>query len=139
TAFADAESLTPEATYQLRPGSVGRALGAGFDLDQITSYLERQSGKPLTDALKELLREWTAGYKRVRLRRIVLLSPDVEKGLEGLREVVAKAKLEIVGEHDGGLMVMLPATGDDGASAEDALLKALRHAGYAGQWHVDRA
>lgn len=139
TAFADAESLAPEATYQLRPGSVGRALGAGFDLDQITAYLERQSGKPLPDALEGLLREWTAGYKRVRLRRIVLLSPDVEKGLEGLRTVAEKAKLEVVGEHDGGLMVMLPATGDDGASAEDALLKALRHAGYAGQWHVERA
>ena len=139
TAFADAESLVPETTYQLRPGSVGRALGAGFDLDQITSYLERQSGTPLSSALKGLLREWTAGYKRVRLHRIVLLSPDVEKGLEGLREVVTKAKLEIVGEHDGGLMVMLPATGDDASSAEDALLKALRHAGYAGQWHVDRA
>lgn len=139
TAFADAESLVPETTYQLRPGSVGRALGAGFDLDQITSYLERQSGTPLSDSLKGLLREWTAGYKRVRLRRVVLLSPDVEKGLEGLREVVTKAKLQIVGEHDGGLMVMLPATGDDAASAEDVLLKALRHAGYAGQWHVERA
>lgn len=139
TAFADAESLTPEATYQLRPGSVGRALGAGFDLDQITSYLERQSGSGLPDGLKALLREWTAGYKRVRLRRIVLLTPDVEKGLDGLRAAAAKAELEVVGEHDGGLMVMLPPTGDDGASAEDALLKALRHAGYAGQWHVDRA
>jgi hypothetical protein len=138
TAFADAESLQPETTYQLRPGSVGRALGAGFDLDQITSYLERQSGDGLPEPLRALLREWTAGYKRVRLRRVVLLTPDVEKGLDGLRDLAKSAGLDIVGEHDGGLMVMLPATGDDGASAEDALLKALRHAGYAGQWHVER-
>ncbi len=93
----------------------------------------------IPDGLSSLLREWTAGYKRVRLRRIVLLTPDVEKGLEGLREVATRAELEVIGEHDGGLMVMLPATGDDGVSAEEALLKALRHAGYAGQWHVERA
>jgi hypothetical protein len=139
TAFADAESLAPEVTYQLRPGSVGRALGAGFDLDQITMYLTRQSGGPLPDALQGLLREWTAGYKRVRLRRMVMLMPDVEKGLGQLREDVAGAGLEVVGEHDGGLIVLLPATGDDASAAEDALLKALRHAGYAGQWHVDRS
>jgi hypothetical protein len=139
TAFADAESLTPDVTYQLRPGSVGRALGAGFDLSQITLYLERQSGLPLPDELLALLRDWTAGYKRVRLRRVALLTPDVEKGLDHLREVVTKAGLEVIGEPDGALLVMLPATGDDGASAEDALLKTLRHSGYAGQWYIERS
>jgi hypothetical protein len=138
TAFADAESLVPEPAYQLRPGSVGRALGAGFDLDQITSYLERQSRAPLPESLQRLLREWTAGYKRVRLRRIVLLTPDAGQGRDALREVVTKAKLEVIGEHEDGLLVMLPPTGDDGSAAEDALLKALRHAGYAGQWQVER-
>jgi len=138
TAFADAETLRPEATYQLRPGSVGRALGAGFDLEQITAYLTRQSGDALPETLQGLLREWTAGYKRVRLRRAVVLSPDVEKGLAQLRQDVEKAGMEVIGEHGGGLMVLLPDTGDDSASAEDALLKALRRAGYAGQWHVER-
>jgi DNA-binding Lrp family transcriptional regulator len=138
TAFADAEALGVEPTYQLRPGSVGRALGAGFDLEQITSYLERQSGASLPDALRTLLREWTVGYKRLRMRRVVLLVPDIDEGLDALREVVTKAKLEVLGEHDDGLLVMLPPTGDDGPVAEETLLRALRHAGYAGQWLTDR-
>jgi hypothetical protein len=75
----------------------------------------------------------------VRLRRVALLTPDVEKGLDQLRQVVTKAGLEVIGEPDGALLVMLPATGDDGAAAEDALLKTLRHSGYAGQWHIERS
>lgn len=137
TAFGDAEGLRPEATYQLRPGSVGRALGAGFDLQQILGYLERQGQASVPDDVKHLLREWTAGYQRVRLRRAALLIPDFETGIEQLREVAEEAGLEIVEDKNashGGLMVLLPATGDDTSGAEDALLSALRAAGYVGQW-----
>jgi hypothetical protein len=141
TAFGDAERLRPEAMYQLRPGSVGRALGAGFDLDQITGYLEHQSGKPLPDGLVHLLREWTAGYKRVRMRRAAVLTPDFETGIDELRKIVTEAGLESIdgGDgHPGGLVVLLPATGEDAASAEEALQAALRAAGFVGQWAMDK-
>lgn len=141
TAFGDAEGLRPEATFQLRPGSVGRALGAGFDLEQIMSYLEHQGGKPLPDELAALLREWTAGYRRVRMRRAAVLTPDFETGVEQLRKIVTEAGLEIVDGGDvpqGGLVVLLPATGEDAATAEETLQAALRAAGYAGQWATDK-
>ncbi|HWV23953.1 MAG TPA: hypothetical protein VNZ58_07170 [Thermomicrobiales bacterium] len=138
TAFADAEQLRPEATFQLRPGSVGRALGAGFDLDQITGYLEKQGGGALPDHLTHLLREWTAGYKRVRLRRVAMLTPDVETGIDELRTIVTDAGMDVLdGGPEGSLLVLLPATGEDAASAEEALLAALRAAGHAGQWTLD--
>lgn len=138
TAFADAEQLRPEATFQLRPGSVGRALGAGFDLDQITGYLEQQGGGALPATVVHLLREWTAGYRRVRLRRVAMLTPDVEAGVDDLRRVATEAGLEVLeGGPPGSLLVLLPATGEDAASAEEVLLAALRAAGHAGQWTLD--
>jgi len=139
TAFADAEALRPEPTFQLRPGSVGRALGAGFDLDQITGYLETQGGGALPDEVTHLLREWTAGYKRVRLRRLAMLTPDVDTGLDDLRKIAADAGLDVLdGAPEGSLLVLLTATGEDAASAEETLLAALRASGYAGQWTLDR-
>lgn len=137
TAFADAEALRPEPAFQLRPGSVGRALGAGFDLEQITEYLERQGGGPVPEAVANVLREWTAGFRRVRMRRATLLMPDFDTGIDELREVVKAAGLEVVDGVDaahGGVIVLLPATGDDASTAEDQLLAALRAAGHAGQW-----
>lgn len=139
TAFADAEQLRPEAIWQLRPGSVGRALGAGFDLDQIIGYLEQQGRGALPEDVLLLLREWTAGYRRVRLRRAALLTPDVETGLDDLRKIATGAGLEILeGAPDGSLLVLLPATGEDATTAEETLLAALRAAGHAGQWTLDK-
>ena len=136
TAFADAERLRPTAAYQLRPGSIGRALGAGFDLDQIETYLERQSGGPIPDALKTLLRQWTISYRRVRLRRATVLHADTPEAMDDLKRIAMENGMQLLGEPtaDGGLVVLLPALGEDGVSAEDHLLKALRAGGYVGQW-----
>ena len=148
SAFADPETLRPEATWQLRPGSVGRALGAGFDLDQITTFLERQSGEPLPADLPEALRTWTEGYRRVRLRRAVVLLPDTESARDELAARLATKAgaglLVIEGAHIGEpvidpgdpspLVVLLPATGDDAAAAEHTLFTLLSETGYSGQW-----
>ncbi|MGI8484470.1 MAG: helicase-associated domain-containing protein, partial [Thermomicrobiales bacterium] len=136
TAFGDAETLRPEAMYQLRPGSIGRALGAGFDLEQIVAYLEKQSGSLLPETLKTLLRQWTIGYRRVRLRRATVLYPDSPAAEEELRRVATEAGMQVLADltPDGGLVVMLPESGDDGVPAEDHLLKVLRASGYVGQW-----
>ena len=136
TAFADAERLRPTAAYQLRPGSIGRALGAGFDLDQIETYLERQSCGPIPDALKTLLRQWTISYRRVRLRRATVLHADTPEAMDDLKRIAMENGMQLLGEPtaDGGLVVLLPALGEDGVSAEDHLLKALRAGGYVGQW-----
>lgn len=134
TAFADNEQLQPEAVYQLRPQSVGTALGAGFDLDQITTYLERQSGQVIPDPLETLLREWTAGYKRVKLRRAVSLELDIQLGLDDLRETLGSGGFQLVQTQGNQVVIMLPDTGDDGADAEQQLTSMLRKAGYVGLW-----
>lgn len=134
TAFADNEQLQPEAVYQMRPQSIGAALGAGFDLQQITTYLERQSGNPMPDPLETRLREWTAGYKRVKLRRAVSLDLDVQHGREDLLAVLKDAGFEPVETTITAIMVMLPDTGDDAVAAEQHLTAVLRKAGYVGMW-----
>lgn len=134
TAFADNEQLYPEAIYQLRPQSVGTALGAGFDLDQITTYLERQSGKDIPDPLVTRLREWTAGYKRVKLRRAVSLELDIQLGVDDLRKTLRDGGFELLNLQGNEVVVMLPNTGDDGAAAEQQLTSMLRKAGYVGLW-----
>lgn len=134
TAFADNEQLQPEAIYQMRPQSIGAALGAGFDLEQITTYLERQSGQAIPDPLETRLREWTAGYKRVKLRRAVSLELDVPLGADELRKVLADAGFDLVQTQGNQVLVMLPDTGDDADEAEQRLTTVLRKSGYVGLW-----
>lgn len=134
TAFAENVQLAPQAIYQLRTQSIGAALGAGFDLEQITRYLENQSGEPLPDPLETRLREWTAGYKRVKLRRAVSLDLDVHLGKDELASTLREAGFTLVPTSDNSVMVMLSETGEDATSAEQHLTRALRKAGYAGQW-----
>jgi len=138
SAFADAEGVKPEARFQLRPGSVGRALGAGFDLDQIVQYLTRQCGKRLPEPLLKTLRDWTVGYRRVRLQRAIVLSPDPDLAHDEIRAALETAGLEVldVPAPDGGLIVILPPSAGQSppAASEDQALAVLRANGYAGQW-----
>ncbi|MCO5228296.1 MAG: helicase-associated domain-containing protein [Thermomicrobiales bacterium] len=134
TAFADNEQLSPQAIYQMRPQSLGQALGAGFDLDQIQTYLEQHSGQPLPVPLETKLREWTAGYKRVKLRRATVLELDIAHGVSDLTSMLTSAGFTVVPSDGSTVIVMLPDTGDDPAAAESKLTKALRKAGYVGLW-----
>lgn len=134
TAFAENEQLTPLAMYRMRPQSIGAALGAGFDLHQITQYLQNQSGAPLPDPLETRLREWTAGYKRVKLRRAVSLELDIGLGKEELTRILTEAGFALVPSSDENVMVMLPDAGDDAGEVEQHLTRTLRKAGYVGQW-----
>lgn len=134
TAFAENEQLSPQAVYRMRPQSIGAALGAGFDLQQITRYLQNQSGAPLPDPLETKLREWTAGYKRVKLRRAVSLELDIHLGKVELTKVLQDAGYTPVPSDEHSVMVMLPDAGDDAAEAEQHLARTLRKAGYVGMW-----
>jgi hypothetical protein len=136
SAFGDAESLRPTVVYQLRPGSVGRALAAGFDLDQITAYLGAQSAAPLPEQVVANLREWTVGYKRVRLSRAVVLNPDSDDSIPELRQMLAAAGYEPLEQltPEGDLIVLIGAGADASRNPEDELLATLRAHGYAGQW-----
>jgi len=136
SAFSDQVALKPDARYELTAPSLGRALGAGFDLDQVVTYLRRQSGQPLSEAVQANFRSWTAGYRRVRLRRMIVVQPDepalldeIEAALEGEGFALADRL------PDGsGLRVFLLDTGEDGTAAEEQLQRALRANGFSGQW-----
>ncbi|MDQ4045228.1 MAG: helicase-associated domain-containing protein [Chloroflexota bacterium] len=136
SAFSDPVGLAPVARYDLTKASLGRALGAGFDLDQVVQYLERQSGEPVPEQLMQHLREWTVGYRRVRLRRLVVVQPDDTALLDDLARVLEDGGFEIADRlpEGDGLRVWLPETGDDAATAEDALQRTLRANGFVGQW-----
>ena len=136
TAFADADTVSAEPSYQLRPRSVGRALGAGFDLAQIVTFLEQHSGAPLPPDVKQSLEEWTAGYRRVRMKRAIMLTPDVPAALEDVERIVRDADFTLIDVpgDPGSLYVLLPASGDDANGAEETLLSTLRASGYLGQW-----
>lgn len=131
SAFADAESLKPHATYQLRPGSVARALGAGFGLEQIVAYLDTQSGGNVPAAVHTLLREWTVGYRRVRMNRALVLRADTAEATATLGKVLTNAGLTVV-STDSGLVVTVPP--DDTTGNGEAIQAVLRANGYAGQW-----
>lgn len=138
SAFADAEGLEPEARFQLRPGAVARALAAGFDLEQITTYLTRQSAGELPASVRETLHAWTVGYRRVRIRRAAVLSTDSDAARDELRAGLDEAGLDPRDAPGDGhdLIVLLPSSADGGDTPEDHLLRVLRARGYAGQWDV---
>jgi hypothetical protein len=136
SAFSEPVALEPVARYELAKPSLARALGAGFDLDQVVTYLERQSGEPLPERVLGDLRDWTTGYRRVRLRRLLTIQPDDPALIDDLVGVLDEAGYELADPPPDGraVRVYLPDAGDDGGAAEDALLKTLRANGFAGQW-----
>lgn len=134
TAFAENEQLSPVAVYQIRPASLHAALGAGFNLEHVIEYLEHASGQSLPDPLITTLRQWTAGYKRVKMHRVVRLELDIRLGLEELRQTLVDAGLEVIPGASGSILVDLPDTGEDANTAERNLLSVLRKAGYVGIW-----
>lgn len=140
SAFGDAEALRPAATFQLRPGSVSRALAAGFDLDQITGYLAGQSAQALPEPLAANLRDWTVGYKRIRMRRALVLDPDSDESIPELRGVLAAAGLHVMDDltPEGDLIVLLGSATETSGQMEEDVLAALRAHGHVGQWETPR-
>lgn len=136
SAFADLEHLSVEPVFQLRPGSVGRAIGAGFDLQQIVTYLERHSAASLPSGLGTSLKDWTAGFRRVRMQRSVILTPDAGTSTEALIRVVEEAGLDVVPSPESGESIYATYSDADSAEAEERLLAALRAGGFLGQWSI---
>ncbi len=136
SAFCDQVQLAPVPRYEISKPSLGRALAAGFDLDQVVQYLERQSELPLPERVAMNLREWTAGYRRVRMRRLLELQPDDPALLDDLAAALEREGYQIAERPLDGvtIRVYLPESGDDGAVVEDALQRSLRASGFAGQW-----
>ncbi len=130
-AFADVERLERVSTYRLTGDSVARALNAGFEVRQILSFLATQSATPVPAEVKRQLDEWTQGFRRVRLRRAVVVTPEDASLLAALTEAVASQGLA-ARVFDDALLILLPASGIE--DQESQLSTTLREAGFTPQW-----
>ena len=76
SAIAEPVDLDRQSHYRLTPGSIGVALARGIERDQIVTFLERGARGPLPAELAANLTTWARGYRRVELRRAVILGLD---------------------------------------------------------------
>jgi hypothetical protein len=131
SAFADVDRLDRVVRYRLTEESVARALTAGFEARQVLSFLAAQSRTAVPAEVEERLREWTRGFRRVRLRRAVVVTPDDAALMDELGGVVAALGFATtaIGET---LVVLLPESG--GEHQEATVVAALREAGFTPQW-----
>ncbi len=127
-AFAEPEALGPTSRYRLSAPSLARALAAGFDLGQVTAFLERQAGQPLPPPLAETLADWARGYRRVRLRPAVVVAPDDHQALPAIARWLSERAFDVRELGGGELLVEAPAAAGD---PEAAVLTRLREGGYA--------
>ena len=91
SAFSEPVDLGRQSHYRLTPGSLGAALAAGVELDQIVRFLERGSRQPLPNELAANLTTWARGFRRVGLRRAVILRPDDADERPALMQALAEA------------------------------------------------
>jgi hypothetical protein len=127
SAFADPAQLGQVSRYRLSAESMRRALAAGFDLAQVTAFLTRQSGRPLPPALAEQLAAWARGYRRVRIRRALLLTPDDPAALPELRRLAAEAGFA-VRDGDGQTLIVESAVEGEAEAVVGTLLRAHGYA-----------
>ena len=130
--FAEPRSLGEVSTWQLTEAALGRALAAGFELDQVTDFLTRQSRRALPEPVSADLHDWSNGFRRVRLAAAVILRPDDPAQRDELERLVRDAGLPVAALPDGALAVTLPdgAQGDLAQPALAPLLDRLRGAGF---------
>ena len=129
SAFADLELLGQPCLYRLSAASMRRALAAGFDLEQVTAFLTRQSGAPLPDDVATQLAVWTTGYRRVRVQPALVLAPDDPATLAPLRELAQTAGWSVLPLDRDSLVLRRAA--DASAAGEAELVELLRANGFA--------
>ncbi len=133
SAFSEVQALDRISTWTLTADALTRALAGGVQLEQIVAFLERANGGPLPPNVAYTLAEWDRGYRRIRLRRAVVLIPEDEgDGTSGAAAVDAlrEAGLEPELLPDGRLLLLF----DEPDAAERmhaAATRALRTGGFA--------
>lgn len=130
SAFAELQSLDRVSTWTLTAEALIRALATGIDLDQITAFLERQNGDPLPQNVSYTLAEWDRGYRRVWLRRSVVLVPEDGEKAEPIATALKEAGLEPEVLSDGRILLIFDEP-DAGERLYTAATRALRERGFA--------
>jgi hypothetical protein len=134
SAFSELVDLGRQSHYRLTPGSLGAALAAGVELDQIVRFLERGSRQRLPKDLATNLTTWARGFRRVGMRRAVILRPDDSAERPVLIQSLAEAGWTAEPLGDLAVLVSLAPDAPDADQGEEALIATLREAGHAPQW-----
>jgi hypothetical protein len=134
TAFSELVDLGRQSHYRLTPGSLGAALSAGIELDQILRFLERGSRQPLPKDLAANLTTWARGLHRVGMRRAVILRPDDSAERPALMQTLIEAGWTAEPLGDLAVLVSLASESADVDQGEEALIGTLRAAGHAPRW-----
>jgi len=134
TAFSELVDLGRLSHYRLTPGSLGAALATGVELDQVVRFLERGSQQSLPQELAATLTTWARGYRRIRMRRAVILRPDDAAERPVLLQALREAGWSAEPLGDLAVLVFLTTEATDGDQGEEALIGALRAAGHAPRW-----
>lgn len=131
SAFTQLVRLDRVTIYRLTREGVEAGLAAGLTLERIVRFLEQEGGEPLPQSVAYALQEWVREYRRVRLRRALLLNPDDRASLDEIEAALRAAGLRV--ERLGGerLLVPLPADDDEAAERVEATLRQL---GRTPQW-----
>jgi len=130
SAFAELQSLDRVSTWTLTAEALIRALASGVDLDQVTAFLERQNAAPLPQNVSYTLAEWDRGYRRVWLRRSVVLVPEDGEKAEPIAAALKEAGLEPEVLSDGRILLIFDEP-DAGERLYTAATRALRERGFA--------
>lgn len=130
SAFAEARTLDHVSVWQLTAEALIRALSSGVELEHVVAFLERANGGPLPQVVLDALVEWDRGYRRVWLRRAVILVPEEDEQPEPIAEVLTEAGLtpEILSDGRIALVYDEPDAGD---RLYTAATRALRAKGFA--------
>ena len=129
SAFTDLERLDRVCVYRLTRESVALGLAAGLTVERMAGFLEEHGGVALPQNVAYQVAEWAREYRRVRLRRAVLLEPDDPAGLDDLWQALRAAGLRVERLGPERLIVFVGAE-DGSADRIDELLRARDQTPY---------
>jgi hypothetical protein len=130
SSFSDLAALDRVSTYTLTAQALVRSLAGGVDLEQVVTFLERSSGQPVPQNVAFTLAEWDRGYRRVWLRRAVVLVPEEGEESDPILTTLRDAGLDPETLPDGRIALIYDAP-DAGERLYDAVARALRERGFA--------
>lgn len=131
TAFADQVRLQPQAEYRLTNRSLRRALTAGFRVEDVETFLERQGGAPLAENARAQLAQWAEALGRVWLAPAFLVQAEQEDETRALRATLVDAGLTVT--PSGASLLVEGDHGMSAATLERVIAAALTEAGKSPQ------
>jgi len=88
SAFAETVALRPVPRYQITSASLEQAMAAGSSVQDVTRFLESQTGAGLSPGAQEPLRAWAGAYRRVWLYPALIIEPDDATSRERIAQLV---------------------------------------------------